>query len=155
MKFIDGKNRSVTFSKCRDEVYKRACELCILTGIDIAILITTLSGKNHSFVHPNNEIVKTQFSQQTTLPKGILESHRRVRFEHLAQQLEEVYEDIELEVQRASSLNEMRASRADNVWEVSIDELSPFEAQNVKEQLYELQDRIYSIQNEEYRLHST
>ncbi|MFS7929978.1 putative transcription factor MADS-type1 family [Helianthus anomalus] len=156
LKFIeDDKSRIVTLTKRRTGVYKKASELCILTGVDIAILITTLSGKNFSFAHPNNEFVETQFSQKTILQKGILEPYREVHIKELAEQLEEVYNDMKLEEQRASTLKEMRDCRADNMWEVSMDDLRPNEAQKVKERLRELQAQIISIQNEQYLLHAT
>ncbi|KAF5810225.1 putative transcription factor MADS-type1 family [Helianthus annuus] len=156
MKFIeDDKSRIVTLTKRRTGIYKKASELCILTGVDIAILITTLSGKKFSFAHPNNEFVETQFSQKNILQKGILEPYREVHIKELAEQLEEVYNDVKLEEQRASTLKEMRDSRAGNMWEESMDDLRPDEAQKVKERLRELQAQIISIQNEQYLLRGT
>ncbi|KAI3815538.1 hypothetical protein L1987_15209 [Smallanthus sonchifolius] len=156
MKFIeDDKNRVVTFSKRRNGIYKKASELCILTGIDIEILITTLSSKNFSFSHPSKEFVETQFWNETILPKGILEPYREVHIKELVQQLDDVCNDMKFEVQRASTLKEMKDNRTENVWEVSMDELPPDETWQVKEQLRELQARIFNIHIEQYRLRAT
>ncbi|KAI3712469.1 hypothetical protein L1987_71026 [Smallanthus sonchifolius] len=156
MKFIeDEKNRVVTFTKRRNGIYKKASELCILTGIDIEILIVTLSGKNYSFSHPSKEFVETQFWNETILPKGILDPYQEVHIKELVQQLDDVCNHMKFEVQRASTLKEMKVNRTENMWEVSIDELPPDEAWKVKKQLRELQSRIFNIHNEQHRLRTT
>ncbi|KAL8223946.1 hypothetical protein R6Q57_019421 [Mikania cordata] len=156
MKFIeDDKNRTVTFTKRRNGIYKKASELSILTGIDIEILITTLSGKHFSFSHPNNEFVENQFRHQTILPKGILEPYREVHIKELVQELDKVHQDMKLEVQRASTLKDMKDNRTRNLWDVSLNDLSPDEARKVKAQLHELQSKIFNIHNEHYQLRMT
>ncbi|GFQ01739.1 agamous-like mads-box protein agl61 [Phtheirospermum japonicum] len=56
MKLIEEENaRTVTFSKRRAGLFKKATELSIRCGAQIAIIIFSLSGRVYSFVHPNVE----------------------------------------------------------------------------------------------------
>ncbi|GFP80751.1 agamous-like mads-box protein agl61 [Phtheirospermum japonicum] len=53
MKLIEEENaRTVTFSKRRARLFKKATELSIRCGGQIAIIIFSLSGRADSFVHP-------------------------------------------------------------------------------------------------------
>ncbi|XP_051145911.1 agamous-like MADS-box protein AGL61 [Andrographis paniculata] len=54
-------NRQVTFSKRRAGLFKKASELCILSGAEIAIIIHSLGKRIFSFGHPTTDSVVDRF----------------------------------------------------------------------------------------------
>ncbi|XP_037467235.1 pheromone receptor transcription activator-like [Triticum dicoccoides] len=49
----DKKERGITFSKRRDGLYKMACDLSVLTGVRVAVVLEMESGIMHSFGTPS------------------------------------------------------------------------------------------------------
>ncbi|KAL3651678.1 hypothetical protein CASFOL_004680 [Castilleja foliolosa] len=66
--------RQVTFSKRRVGLFKKASELCILTGAEIAIVVNSLGNRVFTFGHPNVDAVVDRFlggeSLETHAPSG-------------------------------------------------------------------------------------
>ncbi|KAI3971971.1 hypothetical protein MKX01_021732 [Papaver californicum] len=57
-KIHDKKKRSVTFTKRRQGLFKKADELCRLTGADISLIVFSPNGKPYTFGCPNsNEVL--------------------------------------------------------------------------------------------------
>ncbi|KAK4405155.1 Agamous-like MADS-box protein [Sesamum angolense] len=54
-------NRQVTFSKRRVGLFKKASELCILSGAEIAIIVHSLGKRVFSFGHPTPDSVVDRF----------------------------------------------------------------------------------------------
>ncbi|PIN19773.1 hypothetical protein CDL12_07563 [Handroanthus impetiginosus] len=54
-------NRQVTFSKRRVGLFKKASELCILSGAEIAIIVHSLGKRVFSFGHPTADSVIERF----------------------------------------------------------------------------------------------
>ncbi|KAL3638511.1 hypothetical protein CASFOL_017882 [Castilleja foliolosa] len=54
-------NRQVTFSKRRVGLFKKASELCILSGAEIAIIVHSLGKRVFSFGHPTVDAVVDRF----------------------------------------------------------------------------------------------
>ncbi|GKG11762.1 agamous-like MADS-box protein AGL62 [Tanacetum coccineum] len=52
-KIEENNNRQVTFSKRRNGLFKKAAELCVLTGAKIAIIVNSPGGRVFAFGHPN------------------------------------------------------------------------------------------------------
>ncbi|KAI3683497.1 hypothetical protein L1987_84002 [Smallanthus sonchifolius] len=52
-KIEETNSRQVTFSKRRTGLFKKASELCVLTGAQVAILVNSPGGRVFSFGHPN------------------------------------------------------------------------------------------------------
>lgn len=78
-------NLQVTFSKRRAGLFKKASELCVLCGVEAAIIIFSPAEKVYSFGHPNVENVINKFLNETSLRQNnntaanhelIVESHR-------------------------------------------------------------------------------
>lgn len=69
MKFIEDENaRTVTFSKRRAGLFKKAMELSILCGAQIALIIFSLGGRAYSFGHPNVDYVLNRFRNRDAVP---------------------------------------------------------------------------------------
>lgn len=146
LKFVEDKNsRIVAFSKRRNGIFKKASEFAVLTGSDIAIYITNLSGKTYSFAHPNIESVESQFLEQTLLSESILELSQEVHVREIIQLLDEVCDNLKDEEQRATIMMDKKDLRAKNVWEDPIGKLTPDEAEKVKKQLGEWRTIVFNI----------
>ncbi|PWA95527.1 Transcription factor, MADS-box [Artemisia annua] len=56
-KIEETSSRQVTFSKRRNGLFKKASELCILTGAQMAILVQSPGGRCYAFGHPSPDAV--------------------------------------------------------------------------------------------------
>lgn len=52
-KIEETNSRQVTFSKRRTGLFKKASELCVLTGAQVAVLVNSPGGRVFAFGHPN------------------------------------------------------------------------------------------------------
>nr|XP_016445090.1 PREDICTED: agamous-like MADS-box protein AGL61 [Nicotiana tabacum] len=66
-------NRQVTFSKCRNGVFKKANELVVMTGAEVGIIVCPQGSKPYSFGHPNvNETINKYVGEERpSSPSGI------------------------------------------------------------------------------------
>nr|XP_043635125.1 agamous-like MADS-box protein AGL62 [Erigeron canadensis] len=60
-KIVNPSSLQVAFSKRRTGLFKKAAELCVLTGAQIAILTQSPGGRIFSFGHPNVDVVIDRF----------------------------------------------------------------------------------------------
>ncbi|KAI3988193.1 hypothetical protein MKX01_011982 [Papaver californicum] len=63
-KIHDRKKRNVTFTKRRQGLFKKADELCRLTGADISLIVFSPNGKPYTFGCPNSNEVLHRFPVQ-------------------------------------------------------------------------------------------
>ncbi|KAG5041637.1 hypothetical protein JHK85_014113 [Glycine max] len=60
----DPNTRQVTFSKRRTGLFKKANELSILCGAEIAIVVFSIGNKPYSFGHPGVDVIAAKFLQE-------------------------------------------------------------------------------------------
>ncbi|KAJ0810343.1 putative transcription factor MADS-type1 family [Helianthus annuus] len=60
-KIEETNSRQVTFSKRRTGLFKKASELCILTGAQVAILVNSPGGRVFAFGHPNIDLLLDRY----------------------------------------------------------------------------------------------
>ncbi|KAL6991404.1 hypothetical protein U1Q18_009516 [Sarracenia purpurea var. burkii] len=142
-------DRLITFSKRRTGLYKKASELCILCGTELAILIFSPSGKPFSFAHPSIEVIAKRFlkfnpeSNDECMTSEIVDFCLQNRINELNERLNELSDEIEAEKERGRKLTQMaRARRNKPLCDKNIDELSDDDAQILKDWLLKLQVRI-------------
>lgn len=58
----------VTFSKCREDFYKKASELVTKCDVDIGIMMISPTGKSHSFFHPLVDVIVSCFQNTDMKP---------------------------------------------------------------------------------------
>ncbi|KAL4560927.1 hypothetical protein LXL04_033083 [Taraxacum kok-saghyz] len=56
-KIEDPNSRQVTFSKRRTGLFKKAAEICVLTGAQIAIVVSSPGGRVYAFRHPKTDVL--------------------------------------------------------------------------------------------------
>ncbi|KAK1300505.1 Agamous-like MADS-box protein AGL62 [Acorus calamus] len=68
--------RQVCFSKRRSGLFKKASELCILCGADVAIVVFSPAGKAYSFGHPSVESVAERFLRRSAPNQNRAQAHQ-------------------------------------------------------------------------------
>ncbi|KAL5054954.1 hypothetical protein RYX36_035636 [Vicia faba] len=63
----DPNTRQVTFSKRRTGLFKKANELSILCGAEVAIVVFSPGNKPYSFGHPGVDVVASNYLQQENI----------------------------------------------------------------------------------------
>lgn len=121
MKRIQGESdRMVAFSKRRKGLFKKASELATLCGVEIAIIIFSLSGKCYTFGSPSVEAVLDRFSKENYIDDeqpddhhrvaGLARTRREARIKDLDQELDEINEKLAAEKERGQRLQQTTES---------------------------------------------
>nr|KYP75242.1 Agamous-like MADS-box protein AGL62 [Cajanus cajan] len=117
-------NLQVTFSKGRSGLFKKASELCILCGADVALIVFSPGEKVFSFGHPNVDVVIDRYLAPGPLPNSstmhFIEAHRiaNVRGEDLAH----LKKAIRAQLWWASPIEEMTRAQLEQ-YKVALEEL--------------------------------
>lgn len=120
MKMEKESNLMVTFSKRRSGLFKKASELCILCGAEIAIVVFSPGKKVFSFGHPSVETIVDRFLTHNPPPNSstskFVEAHRNANIHELNRQL--AYDISQLEDQKikGEQFSKMRKASQDNHW---------------------------------------
>ncbi|TKY60837.1 Agamous MADS-box protein AGL61 [Spatholobus suberectus] len=111
----DPNTRQVTFSKRRTGLFKKANELSILCGAEVAIVVFSPGNKPYSFGHPGVDVVAAKFLQQEpnsndAKPNDVQEnnpSNEEVGdMDRLNQQLSDVQAQIREEEKKGAEIDE-------------------------------------------------
>ncbi|XVE51597.1 hypothetical protein DITRI_Ditri02bG0054400 [Diplodiscus trichospermus] len=137
--------RQVTFSKRRVGMFKKADELAILCGAQVATIVFSPGGKPYSFGHPCVEAVAQRFLNQeatpnVSIPCQLVDSQQE---RLLKQQLDCLLEQIEAEKKRGEVLEEaLKASGKDKVDEKSLNELNREELLEMMKSMRKLREKL-------------
>ncbi|KAK6791479.1 hypothetical protein RDI58_010560 [Solanum bulbocastanum] len=148
VKIKNTRNLGVTFSKRRAGLFKKACELCTLCGVEIAIVIFSPDGKIFSFGHPSVDTLVERFLGRNLPPpnKNVhyqqIVALREAGIRELHTKLMNLERVLQMEKNRRESLREIR-KRDDGVWwESPIEEINLFQLQHLKEALEILKQKV-------------
>ncbi|KAE8774457.1 Agamous-like MADS-box protein AGL62 [Hordeum vulgare] len=83
----DNKNRSITFSKRRDGLYKMACDLSVLTGVRVAVILEMESGRMHSFGTPSAAPIIDAFLSGRPLVEPLADEATNARIRKLQREV--------------------------------------------------------------------
>ncbi|XP_058735896.1 agamous-like MADS-box protein AGL29 [Vicia villosa] len=106
----DPNTRQVTFSKRRTGLFKKANELTILCGAEVAIVVFSPGNKPYSFGHPGVDVVAANYLQQENIPNDSQEnssSSDAPNMENLNQELAEVLAEIRESEKQAAKHDEI------------------------------------------------
>ncbi|CAK7330263.1 unnamed protein product [Dovyalis caffra] len=140
-------NLQVTFSKRRSGLFKKASELCILCGAEIAIIVFSPGNKVFSFGHPGVETLVNSFLNrnppQHSGAMQLFEAHRNATVRENNMQLTQVLNQLEMERKRGEDLNQLRkAGQTLCWWEAPIEELTLPQLEQLKASLEELKKNV-------------
>lgn len=145
-------NLLVTFSKRHAGLFKKASELCILCGVEMAIIIFSPRKKKvYSFGQPNMEHIIDKFLTRDkfnpTNDSGVLHSTEPHLVE-LNSHLVDLHDQLDTQMAYAEILKEARKERqALYWWESSVRELGLEQLQRLKSELLELKTYVLNKRN--------
>ncbi|ESW32285.1 hypothetical protein PHAVU_002G309200 [Phaseolus vulgaris] len=94
----DPNTRQVTFSKRRAGLFKKANELSILCGAEIAIVVFSIGNRPYSFGHPAVDLVAAKFLEQEIKSNDVKQNSVEVGdMDRLNQQLLEIQSQLLVE----------------------------------------------------------
>ncbi|KAK7246925.1 hypothetical protein RIF29_41796 [Crotalaria pallida] len=102
----DPNTRQVTFSKRRTGLFKKANELFIMCGAEVAIVVFSPGEKPYSFGHPDVDSVAAKFLEQEPKSNGPSSSSNDANMERLNQQLDDVMDESREEAKKGEVLDE-------------------------------------------------
>ncbi|KAI3748572.1 hypothetical protein L6452_11729 [Arctium lappa] len=136
-RMVKESNLLVTFSKRRSGLFKKASELCILCGVEIAVVVFSPGKKVFSFGHPSVEMIVDRFLTQNPPPNSstsqLVEAHRNANIHELNRQLTCLISQLEVEKSRSEELTKTRKVGQDNHWwEAPVENLGLQELEQLK-----------------------
>ncbi|KAF8410282.1 hypothetical protein HHK36_002807 [Tetracentron sinense] len=138
--------RQVTFSKRRTGLFKKASELCILCGADVAAIVFSPAGKVFSFGHPCVDSVIDRYLARNSPPDvgtyPFVTTHRDAGIRE-ADQYMEVLRQLEAEKKRGEALEQLRKGGQGRFWwDAPIDDLGLHELEKFKASMEELRKKV-------------
>ncbi|KAI3705459.1 hypothetical protein L1987_75697 [Smallanthus sonchifolius] len=143
--------RQVTFSKRRSGLFKKASELCILTGAQIAILVNSPGGRFYAFGHPTVDVVIDRYLNNTNNNNNNASSSQGSTSQKLPPPVGEfnqhymaVSKELEAEKLRREVIHESKASNSGEVmwYEEEVDGMEVEELEEYLSALVELQRKV-------------
>ncbi|KAL3509483.1 hypothetical protein ACH5RR_028884 [Cinchona calisaya] len=138
-KIKNERNLHVTFSKRRAGLFKKASELCTLTGSEVALVVFSPGQKAYSFGSPSVNAIIERFESQTPHPTSLdpsnllVEAHHKANVQHLNKELTILENQFECEEKRGESLNRIRkVGQSCNWWQTPINELNVEQLEHLK-----------------------
>ncbi|CAA0832345.1 AGAMOUS-like 29 [Striga hermonthica] len=150
MKLIaDDNARTVTFSKRRAGLFKKATELSILCGAHIAIIIFSLRGRAYSFGHPNVESVAGRFfNRNPPIPDPHAVWAHAAMLAHLKDECEKKAQELEAQKRRGKEL-EAALESSGGVTDEQLSRLGWDQLRDLKQRLEKLRDGMLENPAEE------
>lgn len=124
VKIPDEKSLQVSFSKRRGCLFKKANELCIMCGAEIAIVGYTPGNNVYSFGHPCVNRIVDRFlagSPPQDPTEQLIESYRKERIYNANKEVNEKQEMLDMEMKHRE---ELQAIKRDKWWEAPIEDLN-------------------------------
>jgi hypothetical protein len=146
-KMTNESNLQVTFSKRRSGIFNKASELCILCGVDLALVVFSPSGKAFSFGHPNVDTVidryLSQIPTQNNQTLQFIEARRRATLCELNAQMTQINDMLDGLKKREDELRHLyKATEAQHWWACPVDEMNRAQLESLKQALEDLKKLI-------------
>ncbi|KAI8031252.1 Agamous-like MADS-box protein AGL61 [Camellia lanceoleosa] len=150
MKLIPSKSaRQVAFSKRRLGIFKKANELCILTGCEIGIVVFSPSGKAFSFGHPSVDTIVQRSLYESPMPAAIGQDSHGSIVPALSQEYTKMCRQLGAEKRRGKELKESAMKCQRPYWlDAPIHELNLDQVLDSKKCMEELRAKIAKRVNE-------
>ncbi|XP_010277267.1 PREDICTED: agamous-like MADS-box protein AGL61 [Nelumbo nucifera] len=146
--------RQVTFSKRRNGLFKKASELCILCGAEVAIVVFSPAGKAFSFGHSCVESVIDRFLtlepvQPDDGTPALVDARHSAHVRELNRQYTQVLNQLEAQKKRGEALQKSKKVNQGQVWwEAPIDDLNLHELEQLRVSMEELKKNVSKRVNE-------
>ncbi|XP_075508002.1 agamous-like MADS-box protein AGL29 [Primulina tabacum] len=157
-------NLQVTFSKRRAGLFKKASELCVLCGVEAAIIIFSPAEKVYSFGHPNVENVINKFLNGTSPRQNnntaanhelIVESHRNSAIRVRNLELVQVESMLKAERNRGEELDKITKTAGHMPPQFPcVDGLNYTQLSILKEAMLDLKKKFEDMVHKEIHMHA-
>lgn len=143
VKIQNERNLQVTFSKRQNGIFKKASELCTLSGAEVALVGFSPGNKVYSFGHPSVDLVIDRFLTENSDESNVdvpnddlIEAHRNTNVREVNMDaLIEKEGILEMESNRGKALERTRrdATLDERWWKAPIDNLNFFQLREMAE----------------------
>ncbi|CAN6471326.1 unnamed protein product [Victoria cruziana] len=144
--------RQVCFSKRRHGLIKKAGELGILCGAEVAIIAFSPAGKAFSYGDPTVDSVINRFRDPSSHVPARSNEHLEPTFQELHTQHEKLVQQIEVETKRNQELQKHQQSEegghAGLIWDADVDSLTPEQLEEVERALDDMRSALANRANE-------
>ena len=149
VKIQDEQSLQVTFSKRRAGLFKKACELCTLTGSQVGLVVFSPGEKAYTFGSPSIDFVIEMFESKSPKPVDtstlLLEAHHKLGVRHLNNELTILENELEAKKKIGENLDQLRkVGQICHWWEAPINDLNLEQLENLQAALVELQKTVKS-----------
>jgi pheromone receptor transcription factor len=143
----------VTFSKRRSGLFKKASELCVLTGAEIAIITESPGAKLFCFGHPNANTVLDRFLGGSPSHAGssasTADAANPLPVEEFNRQYEESLKELEAERRRLAAVEEAKKMGNNRfLWEEPMDYMGLEELEQYLAAMKEMRSRLAAKAND-------
>ncbi|KAK4491159.1 hypothetical protein RD792_001889 [Penstemon davidsonii] len=132
-------NRQVTFSKRRVGLFKKASELCILSGAEISIIVHSLGKRVFAFGHPTVDGVVDRFLNGNSEAR---EGCPTVKTRDFNRHYSDVCKQLDAEKKLKDSIENTKTPRGGLWWEDDVDGLGLEELEQYAAALEELMKNV-------------
>ncbi|XP_049934724.1 agamous-like MADS-box protein AGL62 [Nymphaea colorata] len=147
-KIINEEARQVCFSKRRNGLIKKAGELCILCGVEIAIIVFSPAGKAFSYGDPSVDAVINRFIDPSSHVPTPPDAHYASTIDELNRQNDELVQQIEVEKKRRVLLQKLHRSEGCDFWDANMENFSLEQLEELKGTLEEMRLALAKHANE-------
>lgn len=152
MKLIADENaRTVTFSKRRAGLFKKATELSVLCGTQIALIVFSLGGRAYSFGHPDVQSIISRFSNRNRVQNPQESAHAsRIRcalLKGMKQQFDQKSQELATKKKRGREIEAALESSPCYATEERLDRLDLQQLQQLKEKMEKLREQLRVLAN--------
>ncbi|GJU50503.1 agamous-like MADS-box protein AGL62 [Tanacetum coccineum] len=147
-KIEENNSRQVTFSKRRNGLFKKAAELCVLTGAKIAIIVNSPGGRVFAFGHPNvDALINTYLANGKDVDVDVDVGQSALPTNDFNQHYAEVQRELELEKKRKDRIPEKKTG-SEFWFDEPIDGMDVAELEQYFSSLQELKRKVLTRADE-------
>ncbi|KAL5078641.1 hypothetical protein RYX36_007062 [Vicia faba] len=142
-------NKQVTFSKRRSGLFKKACELCVLSDANLAIIVFSPADKLFCYGRPNTDAILNSYIKGTTLFEDQNSTGDSSICEQYNREYEEALKMLEMEKKKLADI-ENRVGW----WNDSIDDMSGEQLEQFMMSIFELRTKLAEKEHEHLMMFS-
>ncbi|KAF3789995.1 Agamous-like MADS-box protein [Nymphaea thermarum] len=152
-KITNEEARQVCFSKRRNGLMKKAGELCILCGAEIAVIVFSPAGKAFSYGDPSVNAVINRFLEPSSHVPTPPDAHRASTIDELNRQNDELVQQIEAKKKRRVLLQKLHQSEGrgrmvSDSWDAHMENFSLEQLEELKGAPEEMRSALAKRANE-------
>ncbi|KMT19735.1 hypothetical protein BVRB_1g007900 [Beta vulgaris subsp. vulgaris] len=141
-KIKDPTKKHVTFSKRRLGLFKKASELCVLCGVEMAILTSSERGKLFCFGHPNSDNIIHRYLNCGSCCLKEQDHEHEHKFSSMVEENNRQHKEIKRKIDEKKRFADHNGSCGFWWEEASVNEMGLDELEELKDSLMELRNNV-------------